>query len=337
MKNKNSTVLLIGGAGYVGSVVTQHLLESGYSVRCLDLLLYQNEAAAESFIGHPNYEFIFGDLCDQSLLDKSSDGADHVVLLAGLVGDPITKKFPEASEKINETGIQKSFEILSGKGIKKLIFISTCSNYGLMEEGVLANEESVLTPLSLYSKAKVAAEENILSLEGNVDYCPTILRFATAFGLSPRMRFDLTVNEFTRELAIDNELLVFDADTWRPYCHVRDFSRLIAQVLKEDSSKVAFEVFNAGGDENNFTKRALVDEIVKLLPQSKVAYKEHGGDPRNYRVDFSKVRETLGFVPAYSVPMGVQEIIAQVGNNFFKDIEGRENHFGNYNIRSADH
>jgi nucleoside-diphosphate-sugar epimerase len=107
---------------------------------------------------------------------------------------------------------------------------------------------------------------------------------------------------------------------------------LIAQVLEEDSSKVAFEVFNAGGDENNFTKRALVDEIVKLLPHSKVAYKQHGGDPRNYRVDFSKVRETLGFQPAYSVPMGVEEIIAQVENHFFKDIEGRENHFGNYSI-----
>jgi nucleoside-diphosphate-sugar epimerase len=146
------------------------------------------------------------------------------------------------------------------------------------------------------------------------------------------MRFDLTVNEFTRELAIGNELLVFDADTWRPYCHVRDFSRLIAKVLEEDPDKVAFEVFNAGGDDNNFTKRALVNEIVKLLPNSKVAYKEHGGDPRNYRVDFTKVREVLEFEPAYSVPMGVKEIIEQVGNSFFKNLEGREHHFGNYEI-----
>ena len=332
MKNENSTVLLIGGAGYVGSVVTQHLLEIGYCVRCFDNLVYRNQAAAESFLGNPNYNFIHGNLCDINAIEKATEGVSHVVLLAGLVGDPITKKYPDTSDKVNVYGVQKSFDILRGKGIQKLIFISTCSNYGLMEEGVLANEESTLTPLSLYAKAKVAAEEKLMSMKGQVDYCPTVLRFATAFGLSPRMRFDLTVNEFTRELAIGNELLVFDADTWRPYCHVRDFSRLIAKVLKEDPTKVAFEVFNAGGDENNFTKRALVDEILKLLPNSKVAYKEHGGDPRNYRVDFAKVRNVLGFEPAYTVPMGVKEIIDQVGNNFFKNFEGRENHFGNYEI-----
>jgi nucleoside-diphosphate-sugar epimerase len=332
MENKNSTVLLIGGAGYVGSVVTQHLLEMGYAVRCFDNLIYNNHAAAESFLGHPNYDFKYGDLCHPNALENAAEGVSHVVLLAGLVGDPITKKYPDESEDINANGVQDSFEILKGKGIQKLIFISTCSNYGLMEEGVLANEESTLTPLSLYAQAKVAAEEKLMSMKGEVDYCPTVLRFATAFGLSPRMRFDLTVNEFTRELAIGNELLVFDADTWRPYCHVRDFSRLIAKVLEEDPDKVAFEVFNAGGDDNNFTKRALVNEIVKLLPNSKVAYKEHGGDPRNYRVDFTKVREVLEFEPAYSVPMGVKEIIEQVGNSFFKNLEGRENHFGNYEI-----
>ena len=331
---RDRRILLIGGGGYVGSVLTQYLLEQGFFVRCLDLLLYDNHAAVESFLGHPNYEFVFGDFCDEQLLQVTSGDISDVVLLAGLVGDPITKKYPQASERINGAGVQACFRSLAGKGIGRLILISTCSNYGLMEEGKLAAENSELNPLSLYAKAKVDAEKKLLSLKGQVDYYPTILRFATAFGLSPRMRFDLTVNEFTRELALGRELLVFDPDTWRPYCHVRDFSRLIVTVLEAEIEKVSFEVFNAGGDLNNFTKRGLVEAIVEQLPDAKVRYKEHGSDPRNYRVDFGKVSQTLGFVPVYSVPMGISELITQMSNNVFKDLSGRDNHFGNYELQN---
>jgi nucleoside-diphosphate-sugar epimerase len=328
-------ILLIGGGGYVGSVLTQYLLERGIFVRCLDSLLYENHAAVESFLGHPNYEFVYGDFCDEQLLQKSSDDVSDVVLLAGLVGDPITKKYPQASEKINEAGVQGCFDSLAGKGIDRLIFISTCSNYGLMEGDQLATEESELNPLSLYAKAKVDAEQKLLSLRGEVDYHPTILRFATAFGLSPRMRFDLTVNEFTRELAMGEELLVFDADTWRPYCHVRDFSRLILKVLETEPEKVSFEVFNAGGDANNFTKRGIVEAILEQLPDAKVRYKEHGTDPRNYRVDFRKVRKVLDFEPTYGVPDGISELIAQLKNKVFRNISARTNFFGNYEIQNS--
>src|SRR5690606_14975511 len=129
-----------------------------------------------------------------------------------------------------------------------------------------------------------------LSLRGKVDYSPTVLRFSTAFGLAPRMRFDLTVNEFTRELYLDRELLVFDAHTWRPYCHVGDFSRLIDHVLEAPRDDVAFEVFNAGSDENNHTKQSIVDLITDRLPDRKIAYKANSSDPRNYRVSFAKLR-----------------------------------------------
>jgi len=330
--NNNSSILLIGGAGYVGSVLAQKLLELGYIVKCLDSLIYNHRAAPESFIGHPNYEFINNDIMNLDKLTEVYEAIDHVVILAGLVGDPITKKYPIESESINERGIQNSFELLNNQGIQKVVFISTCSNYGLMPDGVLANEDSELTPLSLYAKAKVSAEEKLMSMQGRVDYCPTVLRFATAFGLSPRMRFDLTVSEFTRELALGNELLVFDPDTWRPYCHLQDFANLILKVLNSDSSKVAFEVFNAGGDANNFTKRMLIDEIERCVPNAQVKYKEDGGDPRNYRVDFSKVKEVLHFEPQFSVADGIKELISAIDNGFFRDISGREDHFGNYKL-----
>ena len=298
----------------------------------MDSLIYNHRAAPESFIGHPNYEFINNDLLNLDKLADVYEGLDHVVILAGLVGDPITKKYPLESERINEGGIQAIFELLNNQDLQKVVFISTCSNYGLMPDGVLANEDSELKPLSQYAKAKVSAEAKLMSMQGRVDYCPTVLRFATAFGLSPRMRFDLTVNEFTRELALGNELLVFDPDTWRPYCHLQDFVSLILKVLNSDSSKVAYQVFNAGGDRNNYTKRMLIEEIQRSIPNAKIKYKEDGGDPRNYRVDFSKVKEVLHFEPQFSVSDGIKELISAIDKGFFKDLSGREDHFGNYKL-----
>ena len=255
-----------------------------------------------------------------------------MVLLAGLVGDPITKKFPKISKRINEEGIQRLIETLNGRGINRLIFVSTCSNYGLIENNKLANEEFELKPLSSYATAKVAAEKKLLSMRGETDFSPTVLRFATAFGISPRMRFDLTVSEFTRDLALGKELLVFDAHTWRPYCHVRDFARLIQIVLEAPKQRVANEVFNAGGDINNYTKQMIVDAILEYLPNSRVRYQEHGSDPRNYRVDFRKVREQLNFSPQYTVKNGVAELLSAMENRVFEHVEKNPSVYGNYKI-----
>jgi nucleoside-diphosphate-sugar epimerase len=326
------SVLIIGGAGYIGHFVIRDLLDRGYKVRCLDLLVYQNGVVVTPFFGNRNFTFMYGDICDVDVLERALDGMSDVVLLAGLVGDPITKKYPDESMSVNDIGIQRCIELLNGKGLRQLIFVSTCSNYGLIANDALANEEFPLAPLSLYARSKVAAELKLINSKGLVDYTPTILRFATAFGMAPRMRFDLTVNEFTRELALDRELLVFDAHTWRPYCHVRDFSRLIYTVLEAPLKDVAFEVFNAGGEQNNFTKKGVVDTIVDLLPNAKVRYKEHGSDPRNYRVDFSKVRKVLGFEPKYSVQYGVAELLNAIENHVFDNADNARNFHGNYEI-----
>lgn len=328
----DKSVLIIGGAGYIGPVLTDRLLAAGYKVNCLDLLLYQNNTCVIPYLGNPNYRFIYGDMCDPHALNQALQGVTNVVLLAGLVGDPITKKYPEASRAINDEGILNCIDFLNGKGLDHVVFVSTCSNYGLIESNELADETHPLSPLSLYAKSKVAAEQHLLANKGKVDYTPTILRFATAFGLAPRMRFDLTVNEFTRELALGRELLVFDAHTWRPYCHVKDFARLIHRVIEAPRAKIAFEVFNAGGEVNNFTKQGIVDTILALLPDAKVRYQEHGSDPRNYRVNFRKVRETLGFEPEYTVEYGVKELLSAIHEHVFDRADLMRNFHGNYEI-----
>lgn len=324
--------MIVGGAGYIGPVVTERLLAAGCRVTCLDLFLYENQGCVVPFLGDPNYRFVYGDMGDTAALDDALQGVTDVVLLAGLVGDPITKKYPEASRAINDLGMAACIDRLDGRGLKSVVFVSTCSNYGLIGSDELADEAFPLRPLSAYAKSKVAAEEHLLRGRGKVDYTPTVLRFATAFGLAPRMRFDLTVNEFTREMALDRELLVFDADTWRPYCHVRDFARLIQVVLEAPVEKVAFTVFNAGGEVNNMTKRSIVTTVLRLLPHAKVKYQEHGSDPRNYRVSFKKVRESLGFEPEFPVEAGVSELLAAIQQRVFERADEMRRFHGNYEI-----
>ena len=326
-------ILIIGGAGYIGTVLTDHFLSAGHRVRSLDLFLYKNNHCVLTYLGREGYESMYGDLCDAGILKNALAGITDVVLLAGLVGDLITKKYPEASHIINDVGIKNCIDQLNGIGLEHLVFVSTCSNYGLIEGDQVADEDFELKPLSLYAKSKVATEQFIMTLKGRVDYTPTVLRFATAFGLSARMRFDLTVSEFTRELALGRELLVYDANTWRPYCHVRDFGRLIDLVIQAPTEKVAFEVFNAGGEVNNYTKQGIVDAILEQLPNAKVNYKEHGVDPRNYRVDFSKVKKILAFEPKYTISDGIKEVLDAFENHVFDHVDDQRNVFGNYELQ----
>lgn len=325
-------VLLIGGEGYIGTVVCKKLLSSGYSVTSFDNLIYGNNLCVLNYYHNSNYSFIYGDITSVKDLLLALENIDVVVLLAGLVGDPITKKYPNQSAKINDQGVKNVIQLCAEKNIEKFIFISTCSNYGLIKTDDLANEEYKLSPLSLYAKSKVAAEEYVLSTKGQTKMNPTILRFATAFGLSPRMRFDLTISEFTREIALGNELLVYDAQTWRPYCHVQDFARLIQMVIEAPKEKVSFEVFNAGGEVNNATKQMIVDFILEKIPHGKVKYKEHGSDPRNYRVNFAKVKSILGFEPKYTIKNGIKELVDTMNLHVFDHFDENKNFHGNYEI-----
>ena len=325
-------VLVIGGAGYIGSVLIRKLLMKGYKVRVLDNLIYNNGASISDLETNKDFSFINGDFGNKQDLNKALTDITDVVLLAALVGDPICKKYTEIAKKTNLEYPKNLINILKGKNINKFVFTSTCSNYGLMKNDLPANENSELNPKSLYAETKVEFEKYILSKLKEIDYCPSILRLSTAFGISNRMRFDLTISEFTKELALGNDLLVYDENTWRPYCHVSDISNAIIKVLETPKDKVFGQVFNVGGENGNFTKKMLVELIQKYIDNTLVDYKEGGFDPRNYRVDFDKIKTTLDFEPSYTVEASIQRLMKSINKNLFSDVELRKVFYGNYFI-----
>jgi len=331
--NRKRKIMLVGGAGYIGTIAARHLLDRGYLVKCVDNFIYGHIFTALPFLADPRYELATLDVRDtEELLAQTKDCTD-VVILAGLVGDPITKKYPDESEAINSRAVSNLIEGLTTLPyLNKVIFVSTCSNYGLIRSNELAAETHVLNPLSLYAKSKVAVEQKIIGLDDDATFHPVVLRFATAFGYSPRMRFDLTVSEFTRDLYVGKELAVYDADTWRPYCHVEDFAEIIRRVLEAPVDVVSGETFNAGSDQNNFTKRMIVDAILERVSDGKVCFQDHGADARNYRVDFEKIATRLHFDANYTVADGIDELVKILSLGFFADDTLPKDWFGNYSL-----
>ncbi len=303
-------VLIIGGAGYIGSYLCEHLVNSNYKVACVDNYIYKNSFSIKKLENNINFNIIINDFRNISDYSKIIMEYDNIIFLAGLVGDPITKKYPDLSNNINSTGIINFINYINKLEKKfKFIFVSTCSNYGIINDDILADENYPLDPISLYAKSKVEIEKYLLDKNINFNFDKTILRFSTAFGLSPRMRYDLTVNEFTQTLINREELIVYDADTWRPYCHVVDFANVIEKIINTESKIVNGEVFNIGSNFNNFSKKQIVETILEFLPHGKVKFIDKGKDMRNYKVNFTKLKKVLNFVPKISVRDGIEEII----------------------------
>ncbi len=327
-------ILLIGGGGYIGNVVGEFFLKKNYDITIIDNFIYKHNSSITKIKKFSKLKILEESIIQIDLFEKNLKNYDAIVLLAGLVGDPITKKYPEYSNEINFKGIQNLIDVILKNQVKKFIFISTCSNYGLIKDNELATENFKLDPKSLYAKQKVEAEKYIMKFKKKTDSIVSILRFATAFGVSERMRFDLTVNEFVMNLHLGKRLLVYDPDTWRPYCHVVDFARLIEIVLNSANSLINFETYNAGGDFNNCTKRMLVDKIKDHYESSKIEFQQKGPDPRNYRVDFSKVKNKLKFIPKYSIEDGILEIKDYLNSNTFKTQNQSLDMMGNYTIDS---
>jgi len=312
-------ILVSGGAGYIGSVLVKLLLESGYFVRVIDNLKFGGEAIID-LLNNPNFEFVKGDTRNDDDLRKAVQGIDYIAHLAAIVGDPACAKEPDLARATNLDASKNFYKIANENGVKKFVFASTCSNYGKMkDENAFVNEESELSPVSLYAETKVGVEQFLLSQDKNNICKPTNLRFSTVYGLSPRIRFDLTVNEFTKELALDRELVIFGEQFWRPYCHVIDLARGVQTIFEADEEKVAFEVFNVGDTDENYQKQMIVAEIQKQLPDSKIKYVQKNEDPRDYRVNFDKIRDKLGYKISKKVPEGVSQIIKVVKDGFLNN------------------
>ncbi len=300
-------VLITGGAGYVGSTLAPLLLAAGHKVRVLDRLLY----GGESLLGvwsHPDFDFIHGDIRDRETLRQAVSECDAVVHLAAIVGDPACAREPEIARAVNLDASMNLIEESRKAGVQRFVFASTCSNYGKMKDPTqFVNEESELQPVSLYAETKVAVEKFLLESAAN-GWCPTPLRFATVFGVSSRMRFDLTVNEFTMEMITKKHLVVFGEQFWRPYVHVFDAARGIALILSSPPQAVAGRVFNVGSTDQNLQKQQIVELIRPSAPDAKVEFVHKNEDPRDYRVSFDRILGELGYKTTRTVVEGIVEV-----------------------------
>ena len=315
-------VLVTGGAGYIGSVVARELLKHGHEVRVIDSLVYGGRSLLGLYV-EEKFNFQYGDIRSVSFVRESLKGMDAVVHLAALVGDPACSRQQQLAREVNQEASIRLFELSHQQGIQRFIFASTCSNYGRMSDpsGYLT-EESELKPVSFYAETKVAVEKEILKPASVNGMSTSVVRFATIFGLSPRMRFDLTVNEFTMELFTKRKVTIYGEQFWRPYVHVRDAAVAIRLILDAPTKQVTGQAFNVGDTSQNYQKGQLVELIRSLLGGTvqieRVAQSE---DPRDYKVSFDKIHRELGFKMTRPVEMGIREIMEALSQGVVTDPE----------------
>jgi len=312
-------VLVTGGAGYIGSVLVRQLLNKGYQVRVIDNLKFGGDALYDVAL-HPNFEFMLGDIRNSDNVSNALKNVDAVAHLAAIVGDPACKKYSEEAREVNGTGSLALFEAAEKSGVKRFVFASTCSNYGKMPDpDSFVTEDSSLNPVSLYAELKVKFEQFLLEEKKQSNMCATSLRFSTVYGFSPRIRFDLTVNEFTRNATLKGEQEIWGQQFWRPYCHVDDLARAVVLVLESPEEKVRANVFNVGSTDENYNKGMIINEVCKVVPNVKVNYVESSEDPRDYRVNFDKIKNELGYHITKKVPDGIREIYTLLKTGIVKD------------------
>jgi nucleoside-diphosphate-sugar epimerase len=310
--------LVTGGAGYIGTMLAVELLAAGRDVTVLDVLLHgQADRAGE--LREQGVEVIARDVRDPEARATALRDADAVVHLAAIVGDPACARDPTLAHEVNVDASTALAGDAAARGVERFVMASTCSNYGRMDDPTVPIDETgVLAPVSLYAEQKVAVERYLLALDPP-PFALTCLRFATVHGVAPRMRFDLTVNEFTRDLWADRRLEVFGEQFWRPYVHVRDAARGIRAVLEAPADAVAGQVFNVGDSGENYRKLDLVEHIRRELDTGEVSYVHRDEDPRDYKVSFDKIRATLGYQVTMTVPEGIAEVIEALDAGRFPD------------------
>lgn len=315
-------VLVTGGAGFIGSIVSHELWLRGHEVCVLDVLRYGGRSLLGLY-GQERFTFLQADLRDREAVKAALEGRDAVVHLAALVGDPLCSRQPELARAINQDASLQLFALSHEAGVQRFVFASTCSNYGRMTNpSTYVDEDSELRPVSLYAETKVAVERVVLQEARSMPPIVTVLRFATVFGVSPRMRFDLTVNEFTMELLVKRKLTIFGEQFWRPYLHVRDAAQAVRLALDAPAQTIHGQAFNVGDTSQNYQKGALAELIRTLVGNhGQIERIQKDEDPRDYRVAFDKIRRELGFRMTRTVEDGVQEVTAAIRDGVVVDVD----------------
>ncbi|MCL4530767.1 MAG: NAD(P)-dependent oxidoreductase [Chloroflexi bacterium] len=307
-------ILITGGAGYIGSLLTSELLRANFSVTVADSLLFGGESLV-AFLQHPNFHFVKTDVTEpravRDALKKDWSKPEAVIHLAGIVGFPACQAVgKQAAWRYNVEATKLVFEQASVLGAERFVFASTYSNYGLASDGKPVTEESPLNPQSLYAETKIAAEEYLLK-QKDASCAPLSFRFATLYGISPRTRFDLIVNQFVLDAYTKRQLLIYQRGYSRSFVHVKDVVRGIMMGLDAPQEKIRGQVYNLGADDGNYTKDQIVQLVLKRMPETVVEYKDltFGGDMRDITVSFAKVKRELGFETTLNVDDGVRELL----------------------------
>ncbi|QDU36074.1 UDP-glucose 4-epimerase [Maioricimonas rarisocia] len=308
-------VLVIGGAGYIGSALIKHLLDRGFSVRILDRLMYGTEPIAD-VLNHPRLDLMQGDFRHVEKVVEAMRGMDAVVHLGAIVGDPACELDKSLTVDINLSATRMVAHVAKASNIQRFIFASTCSVYGASDE--ILDEHSESIPVSLYGHTKLAAERGLLSM-ADERFAPTLLRFATIYGLSGRTRFDLVVNLLSAKAKTEGVITVHGGDQWRPFVHVSDAALGVVKALEAPLEVVANQTFNVGSDEQNYTIRQVGELIHDRAFTAQLEVDENSTDRRNYRVSFAKIRQQLGYKPEWTLEEGIDQVFEAVANGSVTD------------------
>jgi nucleoside-diphosphate-sugar epimerase len=322
--NHINHVVITGGAGYIGSLLTGELLQLGIKVTVVDDLIFGGESLL-AYLAHPNFHFFKANVVEPRALRASLrsdwEKPDALVHLAAIVGFPACQAVGrQVAWRYNVDATERVFEQSVSLGVQRLVYASTYSNYGLSPDGKPVTETSELTPQSLYAETKIAAERFLIAQQ-DTSCAPLIFRLATLFGISPRTRFDLIINQFVLDAYTKHELLIYQRGYSRSFMHIRDAVRGFILGLQAPDKKARGQVYNLGSDNGNYTKDQIVELVLKRLPETVVTYKDmtFGGDMRDITVSYEKVLHELGFQTRLTPDDGVREVLHAIRSGLISD------------------
>jgi len=327
---KIQNILVIGGAGYIGSALLIKLLDHGFRVRLLDLLLFGEEPIQE-VKEHSHLEIVRADFRQVDKVVEAMRNMDAVIHLGAIVGDPACALDEDLTIDVNLMATKMIAEVAKGNGVERFIFASTCSVYGASDQ--VLDERSVLNPVSLYARSKIASERVLIKMADS-RFFPVILRFSTIYGLSGRTRFDLVVNLLTAKAIVDGKITIFGGNQWRPFVHVNDAALAIFRTLEAPLELVRGEIFNVGSDEQNYTIQQIGELIHKIILNAKIVNMGSDTDARNYKVSFRKIRKNLHFIPHWSVEKGIKQVEEAIRSGKVRDY--RDAQFSNVKFLSEE-